>query len=121
MRFSVISTCICTFVKPLLEFSSITCSCYTVIDTNHIESVLRSFKKTIKNLWFSTYKECLVNFCLECRQQMADLAFCYKQLHGVFNLNSTKFILLSSNTQSCGNQLELVEPRSASVCDAIFS
>ena len=55
----------CTFVRPLLEFSSIIWSPYTAIDINRIESVHRLFTKAIKNLQFSTYKERFVNLCLE--------------------------------------------------------
>jgi hypothetical protein len=69
----------CIFVRPLLELSSIVWSPYTAIDINRIESVQRSFTKAIKNLRFSTYKESLVNICLDslpCGRVKADLAFC---------------------------------------------
>ena len=113
----------CTFVRPLLEFSSIIWSPYTAIDINRIESVQRSFTKAIKNLRFSTYKERLVNLCLDslqCRRVKADLVFCYKIIHGLLKINATKFFTLSSNTHLRGNQFKLVKPRSASVRDANF-
>jgi hypothetical protein len=58
---------------------------YTISDINHVESVQRSFTKTVNYLRFSTYKECLVNLgldSLQCRRVRADLLFCYKLLHG---------------------------------------
>ena len=93
------------------------------IDINRIESVQRSFTKAIKNLQFSTYKERLVNHCLDslqCRRVKADLVFCYKLIHGLVNINATKFFTLSSNTQLRGHQFKLVTPRSVSVRDAHF-
>jgi ribonuclease P/MRP protein subunit RPP40 len=38
----------CTFVRPLLEFSSVIWSPYTIADLNRIESVQRSFTKVIQ-------------------------------------------------------------------------
>ena len=58
----------CTFVRPLLEFSSIIWSPYTPSDINRIESVQRLFTKAIKNLRFSTYKERLINLGLDSLQ-----------------------------------------------------
>ena len=66
----------CTFVRPLLEFSSIIWSPYTVSDINRVESVQRSFTKAVNYLRFSTYKERLVNLgldSLQCRRIKADL------------------------------------------------
>lgn len=113
----------CTFVRPLLEFSSIIWSPYTVIEINRIESVQRSFTKAVKNLRFSTYKERLVNLCLDslqCRRVKADLVFCYKLIHGLVDITSAKFITLSCNTHLRGNQFKLVKPRFTSVRDANF-
>ena len=84
----------CKFVRPLVEFSSIIWSPFTAIDINRMESVQRSFTKAIKNLRFSTYKEHLVNLCLDslqCRLVKADLVFCYILIHGLVNINATKF------------------------------
>ena len=47
----------CTFVRPLLEFSSVIWSLYTIADLNRIGSVQRSFTRVIKNLRSSTYTE----------------------------------------------------------------
>jgi hypothetical protein len=81
----------CTFVKPLLEFSSVIWSPYTIADLNRIESVQRSFTNAIQSLRFSTYKERLINLCidsLQCRRIKADLVFCYKILHNLVDVKS---------------------------------
>jgi hypothetical protein len=103
----------CTFVRPLIEISSIICSPYTAIDTNPIESVQILFTKAIKNLRFSTYKDRLVILgldSLQCSRVKADLVFYYKLIHGPVNIGATKFPTLASNTQLCGNQFKLVKP-----------
>jgi hypothetical protein len=113
----------CTFVRPLLEFSSIIWSPYTIADLNRIESVQRSFTKVIKNLRFSTYKERLINLCvdsLQCRRIKADLVFCYKILHNLVDVNSKELFTLSQNTHLRGNKFKLVKPKSVSVRDANF-
>jgi hypothetical protein len=52
----LLSRALCTFVRPLLEFSSIIWSPYTISDINHVESVQRSFTKTVNYLRFSPTK-----------------------------------------------------------------
>jgi ribonuclease P/MRP protein subunit RPP40 len=113
----------CTFVRPLLEFSSIIWSPYTVSDINRIESVQRSFTKYTNYLRYSTYKERLVNLgldSLQCRRVKADLLFCYKLLHGLIDIKSDDFIVLSRNINLRGNQLKLVKPTITSARDANF-
>ena len=51
----------CTFVRPLLEFSSVIWSSYYKKEINQIEAVQRSFTKAIGNLRFCTYRERLFN------------------------------------------------------------
>jgi ribonuclease P/MRP protein subunit RPP40 len=113
----------CTFVRPLLEFSSVIWSPYTIADLNRIESVQRSFTKAIQNLRFSTYKERLINLCvdsLQCRRIKADLVFCYKILHNLVDVNSNELFTLSQNTHLRGNKFKLVKPKSVSVRDSNF-
>ena len=113
----------CTFVRPLLEFSSVIWSPYTIADLNRIESVQRSFTKAIQNLRFSTYKERLINLCidsLQCRRIKADLVFCYKILHNLVDVNSKELFTLSQNTHLRGNKFKLVKPKSVSVRDSNF-
>jgi hypothetical protein len=82
---------LCTFVRSLLEFSSVILSPYNIADRNRIESVQRAFTEAIQNLRFSTYKERLINLridSLQCRRIKADLIFCYKILHNLVDVNS---------------------------------
>ena len=73
----------CTFVRPLLESSSVIWCPYTIADLNRIESVQRAFTKAMKHLRFSTYRERLVYLhvdSLQCRRINTDLLVCYKLL-----------------------------------------
>ena len=113
----------CTFVRPLLEFSSIIWSPFIVSDINRVESVQRSFTKHIHYLRCSTYKERLVNLgldSLQCRRIKADLLFCYKLVHRLVDIKSDDFITLSHNTHLRGNQFKLVKPIITSARDANF-
>ena len=113
----------CTFVRPLLEFSSIIWSPYTVSDINRVESVQRSFTKAVNYLRFSTYKERLVNLgldSLQCRRIKADLLFCYKLLHGLVDIKSDDFVVRSPNINLRGNQYKLAKPMITSARDANF-
>ena len=113
----------CTFVRPLLEFSSTIWSPYTVSDINRIESVQRSFTKHFHYLRYSTYRERLVNLgldSLQCRRVKADLVLCYKLLHGLTNIKSDDFIVLSPNVNLRGNQFKLVKPMITSARDKNF-
>jgi hypothetical protein len=113
----------CTFVRPLLEFSSIIWSPYTATDIKRIESVQRSFTKSITDLRSCTYNERLLNLgldSLQCRRLKTDLIFCYKLIHGHVNMHSDNFFTRSVNTHLRGNSFKLVKPRSASVREANF-
>ena len=113
----------CTFVRPLLEFSSTIWSPYTIVDINRIESVQRRFTKAINNLSFSSYSERLLNLrvdSLQCRRIKADLILCYNLLHHRVETNFNKFFTLSENTQLRGNKFKLVKSKFASVRDANF-
>ena len=113
----------CTFVRPLLEFSSVIWSPYTIADINRIESVQRSFTRAINNLRFSSYRERLINLhldSLQCRRIKADLIFCYKLLHNHVDVNPDEFFTLSQNTHLRGNKFKLVKPKSASVRESNF-
>jgi hypothetical protein len=113
----------CTFVRPLLEFSSVIWSPYTIADLNRIELVQRSFTRVIKNLRFSTYRERVINLrldSLQCRRIKADLLFFYKLLHNIIDVNSNEFFTLSQNTHLRGNEFKLVKPKPVSVRDADF-
>ena len=113
----------CTFVRPLLESSSVIWSPYTIADLNRIESVQRAFTKAIRHLRFSTYRERLVNLhvdSLQCRRIKTDLVFCYKLIHNLVDVDTKQFVTLSQNTQLRGNKFKLVKPQSVTVRDANF-
>jgi Reverse transcriptase (RNA-dependent DNA polymerase) len=113
----------CTFARPLLEFSSIIWSLYTISYINRVESVQRSFIKTVNYLRFATYKERLVNVgldSLQCRRVKADLLLCYKLLHGHVDIKSDDFIVRSPNVSLRGNQYKLAKPTITSARDANF-
>jgi hypothetical protein len=111
---------VCTFVRPLLEFSSIGLiwSSYNIAALKRIESVQRFLTKVIKNLHFSTYKEHFINLCfdnLQCRRIKAGLVFCCVLLHKLVDVKSKEMFPLSQNTNLRGNRFKLVKPKSASV------
>jgi hypothetical protein len=89
------------FVMPSLEFSSSIWCSYTTTDINRIKSVQRSFKKAIKNLRFSTYKECLVNICidsLQCRRVKDNLVFYCSLMHGFIDSSNSDLLTIVANS-----------------------
>ena len=102
----------CTFVRPLLEFSSVIWCPYFKNEINKIESVQRSFTKSIFNLRSSTYNERLVNLkldSLQCRRLKTDLTLCYKILNGLVDVNSSSFFKRSLYSSTRGNSLKLTK------------
>ena len=102
----------CTFVRPLLEFSSVIWCPYFKNEINKIESVQRSFTKSIFNLRSSTYNERLVNLkldSLQCRRLKTDLILCYKILNGLVDVNSSSFFKRSLYSSTRGNSLKLTK------------
>jgi hypothetical protein len=57
---------------------------------------------------------------LQCRRVKADLVLCYKLLHGLTNIKSDDFIILSPNVNLQGNQFKLVKPMITSARDKNF-
>jgi Reverse transcriptase (RNA-dependent DNA polymerase) len=113
----------CTFVRPLLEFSSVIWSPYFKNEINKIESVQRSFTKSIANLRSSTYKERLVNLkldSLQLRRLKADLIMCYKILNGLVDVNTSSFFKRSLCPSTRGNSLKLAKLAVASERDKNF-
>lgn len=77
-----------TFVRPVLEFSSVIWSRCSNEEINEIVAVQRSFTNAIGNLRFLR-RERLFNLkldCLRCRRLKADLIMCYKTLHGLLDI-----------------------------------
>jgi hypothetical protein len=88
-----------------------------------LESVQRKFTKTIDCLRSSSYKERLINLgldSLQYRRVKFDLVFCFKLLHGLVDVNTNDFVVLSHNNNLRGNQYKLVKPIATSTRDANF-
>jgi hypothetical protein len=88
-----------------------------------LESAQRKFTKTIDCLRSSGYKERLINLgldYLQCRRVKFDIVFCFKLLHGLVDVNTNDFVVLSHNNNLRGNQYKLVKPIATSARDANF-
>jgi hypothetical protein len=100
----------CTFVRPLLEFSSIIWCPHFKNEINMIEAVQRFFTRSIGDLASSTYLERLVKLnldSLQCRRLKADLVMCYKVLNGRVDINISSFFKRSLYTSTRGNSFKL--------------
>jgi ribonuclease P/MRP protein subunit RPP40 len=113
----------CTFVRPLLEFSSAIWNPYLISDVKRIESVQRRFTKSINYLHTSSYAERLLNLCvdsLQCRRVKADLIFCYKLLHGQIDVQTDDFVVLANSINLRGNRYKLAKSIITMTRDANF-
>ena len=83
-----IETSFCTYVRPLLEFSSQIWSPHHRYLIDKIESVRRFFTKKLSGLQNLTYLQCLKVLGLESlerRRLIFDLVLCYKIIHAHCN------------------------------------
>ena len=113
----------CTFVRPLLEFSSIIWSPYFKKDIYKIEAVQRSFTKAIGNLRHLSYKDRLINLeidSLQCRRLKSDLVMCYKMLNGLVDMNSSCFLVRATYSSTRGNSFKLAKLPVGSLRDKNF-
>ena len=102
----------CTFVRPLLEYSSTIWSPYYKNGINKIEAVQRFFTKAIGNLRSFNYNErlqCLNLDSLQCRRVKADLIMCYKILHGLVDIEASCFFTPSLYPSTRGNLFKLAK------------
>ena len=102
----------CTYVRPLLEFSSVIWSPHTKKDINRIESVQRKFTRAVCNLRGCTYEERLLNLGLDsllCRRIKADLILCYKMLHGLIYIDPSCSVVPSQTAFTRGHSSKLVK------------
>ena len=109
---SLLLRAFCTFVRPLLEFSSIIWSPYYKKNINKLESVQRSFTKAIDKLHSCSYKERLLNLnlvSLQHRRLISDLLMCYKILHGLVDIDAPCFFTRAHCTSTRGNSLKLAK------------
>jgi hypothetical protein len=106
----------CTFVRPILEFSSIIWSPYYENEIVKIEAVQRSFTKTIANLRLCSYRERLLNLqldSLQCRRIKADLITCHKILNGLVDSDIASAFGYSPYNFTRGNSLKLAKLHSS--------
>lgn len=102
----------CTYVRPLLEFSSVIWSPHTKKDIDRIESVQRKFTKAVYNLRGCTYEERMLNLGLDsllCRRIKADLILCYKMLHGLVYIDPACSVVPSQYVYTRGHSAKLVK------------
>ena len=103
----------CTYVRPLLEFSSLIWSpnyCYLI---DKLESVQRFFTRRLHGLHQLSYKERLAVLGLETlerRRIIYDLVFCYKYLHGCVDLNIPNFLCVQNYDKTRNNGVKLYKP-----------
>jgi hypothetical protein len=113
----------CTFVRPILEFSSIIWSPYYKNEIVKIEAVQRSFTKTIVNLRLYSYSERLLNLqldSLQYRRIKADLIMCYKILNGLVDSDIASAFGYSPYNFTRGNSLKLAKCTVATERDKYF-
>jgi len=109
-----------TIVRPLLEFSSVIWCPYYINEIKKIESVQRTFMKSIGNLRLYTYHERLSILkidSLQCRRLKTDLIICYKIFYGLIDINSSCFFKRSLYDSTPGNSLKLAKLHVISKCD----
>ena len=112
-----------TFVRPLLEFSSVIWCPYYINEIIKIEAVQRAFTKSIGNLRLYTYHERLVILkldSLQCRRLKTDLIMCYKILYGMVDINTSCFFKRSLYDSTRGNSLKLAKLQVVSERDKNF-
>ena len=90
----------CTYIRPVLESSSPVWSPYLVSDINRIENVQRKFTKYIPGLFGHSYRDRLQLLdldTLEIRRIRADLILMYKIVHGLMDIDITKFFTYNTS------------------------
>jgi hypothetical protein len=99
----------CTYVRPLLEFSSQVWSPHYNYLIDKIESVQRFFTKRLAGLEKLTYRDRLHILgieTLERRRLIHDLIFCYKCLHGFIDVDCN-FLTVKGLSRTRGNGMKL--------------
>jgi len=99
-----------TYVRPILEYSSVVWSPHSVGMINSIESVQRRFTKKLRGMSLLTYDErcaCLGLDRLELRRLQCDLITCFKIIHGFNCLRSEEFFTPSGEQITRGHPFKL--------------
>jgi hypothetical protein len=121
--FSSFTHAYCTYVRPLLEFSSVIWSRHTKKEINRIESVQLKFTRAVCNLRGCSYEERLLNLGLDslhCRRIKADLTLCYKMLHGLIYIDPTCSVVPSQTAFIREHSSKLVKFCQATERDKYF-
>ena len=103
------------YVRPVLEYSSVTWSPHLKQDIMMIEKVQRRFTKRLRGCKNLTYTDRLIKLALpslELRRLHLDLIFCYKMVFGLIKLNFSDFFEFSSQPTR-GHAYKLYKLRSS--------
>jgi hypothetical protein len=110
-----------TFVRPSLEYASVIwnpCKCSSV---DKIEAVQRNFTKKLTGLYYLSYSDRISKLStetLELRRLKFDLIMYYKIIHGLIDIDNSKFFNRSAYTTTRGNSYKLSKPIISSNFDA---
>jgi len=99
-----------TYVRPILEYNSVTWSPYYKGDIECIEKVQRRFTRWLPGFKSLTYNQRLKRLnlpSLELRRLHADLVMCYKIVFGLVKLSFTDFFAFRPVTVTRGHQYKL--------------
>jgi hypothetical protein len=102
-----------TYVRPLLEYNSVTWSPYLKRDIEMIEKVQRRFTKRLKGLATLTYDQRLDHLnlpSLELRRLHIDLAWCYNIVFGLVDTPSEEFFSMCKLPMTRGHAYKLYKP-----------
>jgi len=105
------------YVRPVLEYNSITWSPHLKQDIMMIEKVQRRFTKRLRRYRNLSYTDRLIKLALpslELRRLHLDLIYCYKIVFGLIKLNFSDFFEFSS-LPTRGHAYKLYKSRSANV------
>jgi ribonuclease P/MRP protein subunit RPP40 len=98
------------FVRPIAEYASPVWSPYLIKDITGIESIQRSFTKSLPGLSKMSYIQRLKYLgleSLELRRLKADLSLTFSILHGLVDFDRNIFFNIRGNTYTRGHPLKL--------------
>ena len=91
----------CSYIRPIVESSSIIWSPHAIGDINCIEDVQRKFTKYLPGLFDTSYParlQVLGMESLEIRRIKSDLIFFYKMIHGLVDLDVNDYVTFNQRT-----------------------
>jgi len=120
---AVLLKAFCTFVRPILEYTSVIWSPYYKRDIEKLESGQRMFTKRMSGLYRKSYCQRLALLQLDSlhvRRVKSDLIMCYKILNNLVHIDVHSFFTLSDYVSTRNNGVKLNKTRCCSVRDANF-